>query len=79
MSSFFFPFFSFSFLIWLNQDGLQELKASKGRCPTREHRQSGLGQVWISPGVIECGCREVEFFDSDSSNNLMFSGSKTQL
>ena len=37
------------------------LEFSRGRCPTREYRQSGLGPVWSSPGVVECGCREVEF------------------
>ena len=31
------------FLTWLSQDRLQELKASKGRCPTREHRLPDLG------------------------------------
>ena len=31
------------FCNWLGQNGLQELKVSKGQCPTREHRLPNLG------------------------------------
>ena len=63
-----------SFILnWLSQDALQELKASRRRCPVRLRSSldfSKCGKMQMPRGGI---------FNSDSSNNLMFSGSKTQL